>query len=334
MNLSEVENIIIINESILEIIETHISLLLLTKQYVYKMKKSIQFSFVDLSTIEKRKYLCEEELRLNQRLTTGMYLEVVSINKIDNKYFIGKSEGEIVDYALKMKRIESSKQMHLLLQKNKVSQDDIERIVEVLVPFHQNAKIISRPFSILEMKDNFNDIESVQFFIKKELGDKYKNIIKSALHFSNDFLEKNISFFKTRIQSNMIREVHGDLHSSNIFIDVPPIIFDCIEFNSKFREIDILNELAFFCMDLEAYEQEGLSAFFMEKYLQLFPQVLKNEQDAELFLYYKLYRSNVRAKVHVLKAQHLPKGRKKKEFLSILTIYLQLMEKYLSILVK
>ena len=210
MNLSEVKEISIIDDSILELIETHISLLLLTKQYVYKIKKTVKFSFADFSTLEKRKYLCEEELRLNKRLTKGMYLEVVPIRKFDDKFFIGKKDGEIVDYALKMKRIESSKQMHLLLEKNKVSLKDIEQIVEVLVPFHQAAKVINRPFDMLEMKKDFNDIESVQPFVKKELGDEYEKIIKTAVQFSNGFLASKSVFFNKRIQNGMIREVHGD----------------------------------------------------------------------------------------------------------------------------
>ncbi len=324
------KKISILHERILNVIETHISVLLLTKQYVYKLKKPLRFSFLDFSTLEKRKFYCEEEFRLNNRLTYDMYLGVVPVIQEGSDFFIGKSGDHIVDYAVKMKRIKASKQMHLLLEKNKITKKHMEQMVHKLVPFHKNAKVISTPLNTTELKESFNDLRSMQEIIKEKLGNDFEEIVKKAIRFSDNFIDQNIAFFKERIQRKMIRDVHGDLHSGNIFIDQEPIIFDCIEFNSKFRELDILNELAFFCIDLDAYKQGDLALHFMEKYQALFPEILISPFDQALFLYYKIYRANIRAKVLLLKAaqnQDLKKGKKK---LNEVIIYLKLMDQYLS----
>ncbi len=324
------KKISILHEPVLNVMETHISILLLTKQYVYKLKKPLRFSFLDFSTLEKRKFYCEEEFRLNNRLTHDMYLDVVPVIQEGSDFFIGKSGDHIVDYAVKMKRIKASQQMHLLLEKNKITKKHIEQMVQKLVPFHKNAKVISTPLNTTELKENFNDLRSMQETIKEKLGNDFEEIVEKAIRFSDNFVDKNIAFFKERIQRKMIRDVHGDLHSGNIFIDEEIIIFDCIEFNSKLRELDILNELAFFCIDLDAYNQTDLAMYFMEKYLVLFPEILISPFDQELFLYYKIYRTNIRAKVLLLKAaqnQDLKKGKNK---LDEVIIYLKLMDQYLS----
>lgn len=324
------KKISILNERILNVIETHISTLLITKQYVYKLKKPLRFSFLDFSTLEKRKYYCEEEFQLNNRLTDGMYLEVLPVTQQGSDFFIGDLAGNIVDYTVKMKRIEASKQMHLLLEKNKITKKNIEQIAQKLVPFHKNATVITTDLEITELKENFNDIHSVQKNIKEKLGNDFEQIIKKAIRFSDNFIENNAALFKERIEREMIRDGHGDLHSGNIFINKKPIIFDCIEFSSKLREIDILNELAFFCIDLDAYQQADLAVYFMEKYQELFSEILNSANDKKLFLYYKLYRANIRAKVLTLKDVQNQDLQKREETLNEVIIYLNLMDKYLS----
>lgn len=334
MTISQVRKIAIVHELLCEVIETHISLILLTKQYVYKIKKPVRFSFLDFSMLAQRKYYCGEELKLNNRLTDEIYLDVVPVTQVQDTFFIGKNEGKIIDYAVKMKRIKASKQMHLLLEKNQVTRNDIEKIANKLVPFHQAAKVISRPLNLVEMKENFNDIRSVKYFVKKEIGEEYEKIINACIQFSDRFLEDNNKFLTSRIDKGMIRDGHGDLHSSNIFLDEEPIIFDCLEFNAKFREIDILNELAFFCLDLEAYDHEDLSVFFMKKYRQFFPEIIQTDFETQLFLYYKLYRANIRAKVISIKAKQIKVGEEKEKLFQEITTYLHLMEKYFLLLTK
>ncbi len=330
MKAYQIKHIKIKNEPILETIETHISWVLLTKQYVYKIKKPVRFSFLDFSTLQKRKHFCEEELQLNKRLTEDMYLAVVPIMQDGEDFFIEKNEGNIVDYAIKMKRIPASKHMHLLLKQNKITHHDIEQVAKKLASFHQNAPIIKRPFDLLEMKENFNDIKVVQDFIKKELDPKWNQVINDSILFSNQFLEENSEQFKFRIQRGMIRDGHGDLHSSNIFIDGKPIIFDCIEFNPKFREIDILNDIAFLCIDLDAFDYQDLRSFFIRKYQQQFPEVIESEFDHKLLMYYKLYRVNVRVKVKIFKLQQLPERNEKQQTIAEIEKYLKLMKSYLT----
>jgi aminoglycoside phosphotransferase family enzyme len=146
--------------------------------------------------------------------------------------------------------------------------------------------------------------------------------------YSNSYLDLNEQFIANRVEEGFCRDCHGDLHSKNIFLYKDPIIFDCIEFNDDFRQIDVLNELAFFCMDLEAYERWDLSKQFMESYLELFPCMMgmKGEQ---LFKYFKCYRASVRAKVNTLRAMQADNEYDENKYNIEVKKYLKLMANYM-----
>lgn len=301
MTEDQVRHIIIPDEKIEDLIETHISYVLLTPKHAYKIKKAVQFSFLDFSTIEKRKYYCEQELVLNQRLAKDMYQKVVPVRQRASAFLINIAEGRIVDYTLQMKRMDNSKEMHLLLEKNQVVPKDMDKIVGILVPFHKELPSIHKVLDPGSIKDIFNDIWSIEALVDKALGSEYADIIADAIAFSDRFVESHQAVLALRIERGLIKNCHGDLHTRNIFLEDRATIFDCIEFNAAFREIDILYELAFFCMDLDAEGHEELSLCFMEQYASQYPEVVQEPSDANLFLYYKLYRANVRAKVSALK---------------------------------
>lgn len=309
MTPEDIKLITIKGEPIEECIETHISWVLIGKSFVYKLKKPVQFSFVDFSTIEKRKYYCEQELVLNNRLTKGMYLDVVPVYSNKNKIEIGYGEGSVIDYAVKMIKQNVSKQMHVLLEKNKVKGIDIIRIAQKIALFHKNTSIIEDKFDAEVFNNTFNDIINVAEFIAAHIGKKYAEIVLNAVTFSSSFIIMNGENLNNRVERKMIRDCHGDLHSGNIFIEEEPIIFDCIEFNPAFRQIDLQYEIAFFCMDLESFGRRDLTNIFLSQYKFNFPEVFKDKFDEQLFIYYKLFRANVKVKVLALKAQqHIEEG--------------------------
>ncbi len=283
-----------------KLVETHISWVILTKKFAFKIKKKMQYSFLNFSSLDKRKYYCERELLLNRRFS-DIYLDVLPIKSEGNNLSIGVGKGVTIDYAVRMKRLQTAKQMDNLLRKKRINKTQIKVLAKKIAAFHQRTDIIYTPFNKTQAKNEFNDILSVADWIKTNLGNSYADLIEKAIMNSDTFLDQNEQFIAKRIKAGFWRDGHGDLHSKNIFLYQDPVIFDCIEFNDTFRQIDVLNEVAFFCMDLEAFQRGDLSKQFMQTYLELFP-CMKSQNEEKLFTYYKCYRTNVRAKVNTLRA--------------------------------
>lgn len=310
-----------------KLVETHISYVILGNSFAYKFKKEIRYSFLDFSTLQKRKYFCERELTLNNRLTKGMYLEVVPVRKKKNEISIDDTDGKIIDYAIKMKRMQDAKQMHLMLDKKMVTTQHIKILALLIRNFHDRTDVSHTAFNQDHFSSRFNDIISIVDFVKTTLGVEQVKTIEKAVRISDQFLENHRDLLMKRVESGCIRDCHGDLHSRNIFLYAQPIIFDCIEFNDEFRQIDILDELAFFCMDLEAGGFFTLSHAFLGHYFAK----TKNEfgkREHLLFTYYKCYRANVRAKVNALRAMNAD-GLELEKNLADMQKYLALMDKYL-----
>lgn len=311
-------------------VETHISWAILCDQFAYKIKKPIKYTFLDFSTLKLRKHFCERELQLNQRFSKDIYLDVVPIKELQGHYVIGGKEGIRIDYALKMRKLSAEKQMDVLLSKNKVSESDIKNLAERIVDFHKGATVIYEK-NVIDIREEFNDLGLEKQFLRENLDSKYANGIDQALTSSNIFLRKNEELLNDRLRSGFFRDCHGDLHTRNIFLLPEPQPFDCIEFNDDYRQIDVLNEVAFLCMDLDASGRTDLSDVFIEQYNRLFP-AMRTEAERKLFIYYKSYRANVRAKVNSLRARSASSEGDRKKAFSEVKNYLALMESYMRVL--
>ncbi|MCH6200654.1 hypothetical protein MMU07_13800 [Aquiflexum sp. LQ15W] len=298
--------------------ETNISWVILGRNHAFKIKKNIKLSFLDYSTLEQRKKYCEKELELNRRFSP-IYLSVQPILFLNDNWSIGAGQGEVKDYVVCMKRMRSGKRMDVLLKQNKVNPISISLIAKQTAKFHKNAEIIAKDHHYEQARTIFNDLTTVQEVVLKEFGSDYIDVITKLTLWSDYFLAKHGKRLLQRSREGFIRDVHGDLHSGNIFIYKKPVLFDCIEFEDAFRQIDILYEIAFLCMDLEFHGRKGLSDVFLEVYnhnLTCFPK----EEDKSIFLYFKCLRANVRAKVYLLnslseqvqekRTQELAKGKK------------------------
>lgn len=304
--------------------ETHISWVILTKQFVFKIKKPVKLSFLDFSTKAKRKKFCEEEVLLNRRLSK-IYLDVVPICDYNNSWYIGGHQGVVKDFAIRMKRLRSDKKMDKLLRRRQVKKENIISLAKAVASFHKKADTVTTSFEVSEASKLFNDIRSVRKFIASQLGKTYATLITQAIRWSNLFLRLHASRLQERIAAGFKRDLHGDLHSGNIFLYKTPIIFDCIEFNDSYRQIDVINEIAFFCMDLEVNKKESFSKLFMTEYTRHF-SCFQTKEDERLFLYFKCYRANVRAKVNAISAQQNPD---RAQYLRSVKTYLELMKSYM-----
>ena len=285
-----------------ERIETHAAWVLLTDNYAYKIKRPVRFSFLDFSSIEKREFFCRRELELNRRLDASIYLRVLPVKERQGTLFIGEKEGKVIDYCLQMKRVDNQKEMSRLLELDAVGPKQIQQVARKIAQFHQNATIIKQAFDPDTLFEQFSDITSVKSILVDCMGAEAANLLDKMIDTAQSFIDIHKEHFGWRYSKAYVRDVHGDLHSGNIFLLEEPLIFDCIEFNDDFRQMDVLDEVAFLCMDLEYHQKDALSATFLETYLQEFP-CMHSRKDQGLFLFFKWYRACIRLKVNCLDLQ-------------------------------
>lgn len=276
-----------------ELVQTHISFIILTDSYVYKIKKAVNLGFLDFSTIEKRHFYCLQELELNRRLSPDIYLGLLEIRKREGHFFYD-GKGELVDYAIKMRRIPEDLMMLNLLKAGAVDLKMVGDVARTIADFHMDAQRgdaisdFGKPEIIREnIKENF--LQTERYIGKTVSHEKYYAIKNYAL----DFINQNGSLFKKRMDEGKIRDCHGDIHMEHVCIADKIYIYDCIEFNDRFRYGDVASDIAFLAMDLDFHEEKKLSDGFVERYI-------KASGDKEIMLlidFYKGYRACVRAKV-------------------------------------
>ncbi len=293
----------------IKFIETHISVLFLTGNYVYKVKKPVNFGFLDFTSLEKRKYYCEQEVKLNRRLSPDIYLGVETINKEGNRILFG-GRGELLEVAVKMKQIPEEFLMDKLLEKKQVTSKMIESVSEKLVQFYFMAetndriKSFARPERVKQDTDeNFGQTEKyIQVSISREV---YEEIKKRT----NDFFKTKTDTFNQRIATDRIRDCHGDLRLEHIFWGKEVSIFDCIEFNERFRYTDVAADIAFLAMDLDYHNREDLSEHLIRAYIG----ESGDHELMEVLDFYKCYRAYVRGKVESFRLDdpHIPEEEKK-----------------------
>jgi aminoglycoside phosphotransferase family enzyme len=276
----------------IELKQTHISFVFLTRNFVYKVKKAVDFGFLDFSTLKKRRFFCEKELDLNRRLCGDMYLEVVPINRSDCIKI--KGDGVTVEYAVKMKRMPEDKIMTRLLEEDKVDKKLIDKMAKIIAEFHSKAetnKKIGEFGSLPMIETNWREnFEQTEEFIGETISLESYRLIRERIV---DFMKRKAALFAKRVAENRVRDCHGDIHSGNIFVADKIYIFDAIEFNERFRFCDVASDIAFLAMDLDFKDRRDLSSFFVERYVRY-----SGDQELEKLLqFYKCYRAYVRGKV-------------------------------------
>lgn len=292
------------------VVQTHISTVFVADEFVYKVKKPVNFGFLDFSTLEKREYYCHQEVKLNRRLSKDIYLDVLPVNLYRDKYTMTGGLGEVAEFAVKMKRIPDDKLMKSIFARGEISSNHLKRIADVLGGFHENAlrgpeiDLFGEPERVkVNTDENFHQVE-------KYVGTTIpENEFRGIKEWTEDFYKANRGLFMERLRDGRIRDCHGDLHMEHICLTKDLPIIDCIEFNERFRYGDTVSDIAFLLMDLEYHGGHRFSKILWDDYKRA-----AKEGDVDLLLtFYKVYRAFVRGKVNSFQVDDKAIGNDKKE---------------------
>jgi uncharacterized protein len=281
----------------IKLMQTQMSFVLLTGEFVYKIKKPVNLGYLDYTTLDNRKHFCQKEVDLNRRLCSDVYLGVVPITEQDGKITIG-GRGEVIEYAVKMRCLPQERMLNVLLESNKVTSAMIEKVAQKVALFHAKAETNT-------YIGTFGNLQAIKVNTDENFRqtEKYIGITLSAKSFeaikvyTNTFIESGYAIFNERVDGGKIKDCHGDLHAAHICFADEICIYDCIEFNDRFRYCDTASEIAFLAMDLDRYNRKDLSDNFVLSYI-------KSSNDVgiqKILPFYKCYRAYVRGKVESFK---------------------------------
>ena len=277
-----------------EMVETHVSWLFFTGRHVYKVKKPVDFGFLDFTTLERRRHFCHREVELNRRLAPSVYLGVVEVRQHSDRVAV-EGPGRTVEYAVKMRQLPRERSMQALLQRGELTAEHVRAVARLVGRFHLQAA--TGPEVVrhggwgavrFNVEENFSQTEP---YVGRTLdADTYDEVRAS----SEAFLEVRRERFQAREAQGWVRDGHGDLHTAQVFLeDGTPQVIDCIEFNERFRYADVAADIAFLLMDLEFHGRPDLAQVLLEEYLA----VTQDPGLVEFLDFYKGYRAYVRGKV-------------------------------------
>lgn len=277
------------------LIETHISRVFLIGEHVFKLKKPVDFGFLDFTTLELRRRACEAELALNRRLAEGIYLGLVVVTRSANGRHEVGGKGEVVDYAVHMKRLPDEQRADQLLRQGAFGRGEVDRVAQRLADFHAavGAEIENRHFGSVEtVRANVAE----NFAQTRHAIEHYLDASQAAEleAFQNRFLRERAELFTRRMAEGRVRDGHGDLRLEHVYLIGETVaIIDCIEFNERFRFADVCADVAFLSMDLAEHGRVDLAERLLAQYA-----LLANDYGLYALVdFYQSYRAHVRAKV-------------------------------------
>ncbi|MDQ6604015.1 MAG: phosphotransferase, partial [Chloroflexota bacterium] len=275
----------------LRVHETHISWVILAGPYAYKLKKPVNFGFLDFSTFARRAADCAVEITLNRRLCPNVYGGVVQIMERDGAYWVG-GPGRVVEPAVRMRRLPESGMLPALLERGAVDAPFVRRIARRLARFHAAAATgpgideWGTPDAVrANWEENFAQETP---FVGRTLLASCEARIET---YARDFLREHAALLAQRVATGRIRDGHGDLHCANICVEGRRLLlFDCLEFSPRYRCADVAADVAFLAMDLTRYGRADLAAAFIDAYIA----ASGDQQLRRLLPFYLSYRAYVR----------------------------------------
>ncbi len=277
------------------LLETHISWVILSGKFAYKIKKNLRLDFLDFSSLQKRRHFCEEELRLNRRYAPALYLDVVPIGGSVENPVIGGS-GDAIEYALRMVQFPQSARLDHQLNEGLLQEDDVYDLAATVAGYHAGATVIeyaNERESVRKVRapmlENFSPLRQV---IDMDL-------LTRVQHWTADSLRQRKPTLIERRKEGFVRDCHGDLHLANLVrADTGIVAFDCVEFSAELRNIDVISDVAFLVMDLVGHARQDLAFVFLNRYLEC----TGDYRGLELFGLYFVYHCMIRAKVAAIRS--------------------------------
>lgn len=309
-----------------ELLQTHISWVLLTGPYAYKFKKPVNLGFLDFSTLELRKHFCEEELRLNRRFAPQLYLEVIDVCGSHEKPVLNDT-GPVIEYAVKMKQFPQSAQLDEVLANGNLTMQHIDGLADTVAAFHQTTSQAGSDTHYGRVEQVYQPVqENFEHIRHSPAGQQFAARLDALEAWCQLQFKQLQNIFRARKDRGFIREGHGDMHLRNLaLLGEEVVLFDCLEFNPALRWIDVINDIAFLLMDLDDRGQDKMAWRFLNRYLEH----TGDYQGIKLLWFYKVYRALVRAKVDAIRlAQpHLSQTELNKTHADFLG-YIELAEQY------
>lgn len=287
----------------IELRETHISWVVRTGPFAYKIKKPVKLDFIDAATLQRRLFLCEEELRLNRRLAPQLYIDIVPIVRTEGGLFVS-GRGQVVDYAVRMHQFAASDELPALLEREAVDIAQLAALGETLAQFHMEAAVAPPKRAPERTQRMYDSVLGNLAQLLAHLDSPQPAVqLGRLIDWTHDRADALEPFFQMREQSGFVRECHGDLHAANIVrLDARLVPFDCIEFDPNLRWIDVISDIAFLVMDLASHSRADLAFALLSRYLE----VTGDYDGARVLPFYAVYRALVRAKVDALMVEKVP----------------------------
>jgi len=253
----------------IRLMQTHVSYVLLTGDFAYKVKKAVDFGFLNYSTLAKRHHFCEEELRLNQRAAAPIYLEALPIAHQGDRFVLGQDDN-VVEYVVKMRQFPQSALLSHQFEQGELTEDLLRQLAAAIADFHQRAKTNDyiRAFGTVENVRQSID-ENYEQTVDFIGGPQTQQQFDETKAFTDEFFATRQDLLQQRIDQDKIRACHGDLHLNNIcYWQDELLLFDCIEFNEPFRFVDVMFDIAYIIMDLTVQGRQDLAAIFLSHYVE------------------------------------------------------------------
>ena len=306
-------------------VQTHASYVFITGRYVFKVKKAVNLGFLDFSTLEKRRHICEREVLLNRRLSSHVHLGVLPIFLNEGKLTFANG-GPVVEYAIQMRKLHPRYFLPRLLRRNKVRRAQVNRIVSTLKKFYEAqtpTAAITRWGSIEKLKISTNEnFRQTEKFIGSSIS---RPAFEAVRHFTMKFYRGHARLFARRMREHRIRDCHGDLRLEHIHLGPKHLaIYDCIEFNDRLRYLDWANDLAFLAMDFDYQGRPDLADYFVRQ----MAIALGDEDLLAVVDFYKCYRAYVRGKVETIQSLDAPEVAAKEGSLRKARNYFELALRY------
>jgi aminoglycoside phosphotransferase family enzyme/predicted kinase len=292
--------------------QTHISYLLLTGKWAYKIKKPLDLGFLNFTSLQKRKYFCEEELKRNRHFAPELYREVLPVvSNHAGKLRLGKQGQVAVEYALKMQEFPQDTLFRAMLDAKTLELHHLRDLGRRLASWHLDASTSAEIQAYGSVEATREVVEDNFSATKKFIGSvQTSEQFEQTRNFQLKFLDEQAKRFRKRQSEGWIRECHGDLHLNNVcWFPDKALLFDCIEFNQEFRCIDVIYDAAFMVMDLEFRNRRDLAFSFFNAWVEH----SGDYEGAAMLAFYAGLRASVRAKVKsfLLNDPHLPQEKKK-----------------------